>query len=112
MTVTDQVKGLLRFSKEARNSDKELYILYLRRAGMRLSEEQEQMIRELPSFETIRRVRQKIQETELQPDNEVARTRADKSQQMKYATAPERVEQILSDGSRHTLPAGYRILED
>lgn len=116
MTVTQQVRNLLAYSKDARNSDKELYILYLQRAGMQLTEQQVNLLKELPSLETIRRVRQKIQESgEHRADEPVRKARHYKSlevQQNVPQAKPERIEQILADGSAVVLPSNYRITED
>lgn len=116
MTVTQQVRNLLTYSKDCRNSDKELFVIYLQRAGMQLTQQQINLIKELPSFETIRRVRQKLQETEpnLRADESVRKARNHKSlevQQNMPTAKPERVEQILEDGTKAVLPAGYRIAE-
>lgn len=113
MTITQQVRNLLAYSRQARNSDKELYILYLQRAGMNLSNHQINLIRELPSFETIRRVRQKIQESgEHRADEEVRRARKGKSlvmQQNAPKASAERLEKVLGDGTI-VLPNGDKVL--
>lgn len=116
MTITDRVRNLLNYSKKARNSDKELYILYMQRSGMNLTKEQIALIWDMPSFETIRRIRQKIQEGgELVADSDVAKERKFKAMEMEQNTPtakPERVEQILSDGTKLKVPSGYVIRED
>jgi hypothetical protein len=115
MTITQQVKNLLAYSKDARNSDKELYILYLQRAGMEMTKEQIQLIREMPSFETIRRVRQKVQEAgEYLADEPVRKARDNKSMEMQQnmpKASASRTEQILSNGTKLHVPAGFKVLE-
>ncbi len=63
--ISKQVKDILAVHVHARNSDKELQLLYLERLGMQLSERQKDLFRKAPSMETIRRVRQKIQQAGL-----------------------------------------------
>lgn len=62
MNVTDRVRNILRASELARNYDRELLLIYMEKSGMELTERQKRIFREMPSFETIRRIRQKIQE--------------------------------------------------
>lgn len=63
MGVTQQVENILRVSVQARNSDKELFIIYMQKFGLDLDARQIQRFRDMPSLETLRRVRQKIQES-------------------------------------------------
>lgn len=62
MKVTEQVENILRASKLARNSDKELFIIFMQKFGLDLDARQVERFRDMPSFETLRRIRQKLQE--------------------------------------------------
>ena len=62
MTITKRVENILEASHNARNSDIELQIIYMQKAGMHLSSSQIAVLKEMPSFETLRRIRQKLQE--------------------------------------------------
>lgn len=116
MTITEQVRNLLAYSEKARDSDKVLIGLYLRRAGVELDNRQIDQLMNLPSFETITRIRRKLQESgEFQPSPEVAKERKLKSyavQQNAPNASPERIEQVLRDGSKVSLPSGYAISEE
>lgn len=61
MTINQRVQSILSASSAARNSDKELWIIYAQKSGLELSDKQIECIRSMPEFETLRRVRQKIQ---------------------------------------------------
>jgi len=58
----EQVANILKVSSAARNSDRELLILYMQKFGMELTLKQIEKFRKMPSTETIRRSRQAIQE--------------------------------------------------
>jgi hypothetical protein len=62
MTITEQVENILKASKTARNSDKELQLIYMQKSGMDLDARQIQRFRDMPDLWTIRRIRQKLQE--------------------------------------------------
>lgn len=92
MSVTNQVEAILSHSRLARNSDKELWLIYAQKAGVNLSYEQMQAIRSLPSFETIRRVRQRLQEKGLYAaDPQVNEIRYNKFKQMRFGEDAETV---------------------
>lgn len=83
MTITQQVENILKVSKTSRNSDKELQIIYMQKSGMDLDARQVQKFRDMPSLETLRRVRQKIQESgKYKADQRIEDSRKFKSMQM------------------------------
>lgn len=116
MTITQRVENILRFSRSARNSDVELQIIYMQKAGMSLSQQQIRVFKNLPSMETIRRIRQKLQEQgKYEADYPIKSVRHSKSLEMQQnvpSAKPERIEQILTDGSTVYLPQGYQISEE
>ena len=61
MNVTQTVESILRDHKQARNSDKALMAYYMQLEGMNLTKEQLLIFKDMPSMETIRRVRQALQ---------------------------------------------------
>lgn len=95
-----------------RSSDKELLIVYMQKAGMDLTPSQIAMYRDLPSMESIRRVRQKIQENgELLATPEVEKARFEKYKKTKGAigvTNAVEAEELL-DGTL-VLPDGTKVL--
>lgn len=95
-----------------RSSDKELLIVYMQKAGMDLTPSQIAMYKELPSMETIRRIRQKIQENgELLATPEVEKARFEKYKKTKGAigvTNAVEAEELL-DGTL-VLPDGTKVL--
>lgn len=113
MTITQQVRNLLAYSRSARNSDKVLIHLYLKRAGLELTATQIDKLLSLPSFETITRVRRKLQESgEFLPSQDVAKQRKLKSyavQQNAPRSTAESLERVLEDGTI-VLPNGDRVL--
>lgn len=115
MTISNRVEAILKASKDARNSDTMLQIIYMQKAGMNLTQHQIELFKSLPSMETLRRTRQKIQEGGKYPaDKQVKKQRDFKSLQMQQITpkaTPKYIEQTLNDGSTVKLPRGYRIAE-
>lgn len=100
MKISDQVEGILRVSQAARNSDKELLIIYMAKFGLGLTKEQEDKFRKMPSVETIRRTRQALQEHGKYPaDPEVEEQRFEKyrrvKQNIKYNAETNTVEMLL-----------------
>lgn len=114
MNVTDRVHNILKVSRDARNSDKELCVIYMQKSGMNLSEEQIRVFKSMPSMETIRRVRQKIQESgEYQADQKIKSERKFKSLQMQQTAptfTPNNMGKIL-DGATYTYD-GRRVLDN
>jgi len=101
MRVSYLIEDVLKENVGARSSDKELYIAVWERLGFYLSETQKAKFRDLPSTETIRRVRQKLQEQGFyQATDGVRRSRNFKSlevQQRMPKTRPEKVEPLLEN---------------
>lgn len=112
MNISERVKNILKAVPATRSSDKELLIVYMQKAGMDLTPSQIALFKDLPSMETIRRVRQKIQENgELLANPEVEKARFEKYKQTKGAigvTNPSEAEELL-DGTL-VLPDGRKVL--
>lgn len=107
MKVTDQVENILRVSQKARNSDKELMIIYMQKFGMELSEKQIDLFRQMPAFETIRRIRQKLQEEGKYPaSKEVDNARFEKYKQVRGEIGVGDPEQLLEAKGYRVIPFG------
>lgn len=63
MRVNQRVENILAASAKARNSDKELLIIYMQKSGMELTEKQIEVFRNMPSADTITRVRRHLRES-------------------------------------------------
>ena len=90
--LNNQIRQILLLNKKARNSDKELIIEVWKANGLRLTQDQIAIFKKLPSTESIRRTRQKIQENgEFLADNNIRRTRKNKADlvRSKIAREPE-----------------------
>jgi hypothetical protein len=112
MTVTQRVEAILNYSNQARNSDTELFLIYMQKSGMNLTPEQVAVFKqELPSFETITRIRRKLQEQgKYEATNEVNEARYKKFNAMKNQTkTAQHVEKVLEDGTI-VLPDGRIVL--
>lgn len=100
MTITQRVENILRASQDARNSDKELWLIYAQKSGVGLSSQQLEAIRDMPSFETLRRVRQKIQQVGSYPATEsITKERAHKAMVMEQTSprfSPQQLEKTLN----------------
>ena len=70
MRIKEQVESILKYDPASRNSDKRLLVVYMQKAGMNLTPEQIEKFKDLPSTETIRRIRQKLQEQGKYPAKE------------------------------------------
>lgn len=107
MKISDRVENILKVSHGARNSDRELLIIYMQKFGVNLSETQMAKIREMPSFETIRRIRQKLQEEGKYPaSKEVDEARFKKHQRMRHNIGYESPETLLERQDYVILPWG------
>lgn len=107
MTIKQQVENILRASRLARNSDSELQIIYMQKAGMNLTPEQVETFKSLPSMETIRRIRQKLQEDGKYPaDAEVEEARYQKFKEVKQNIQTDDVEKLLEKQGYRVLPYG------
>jgi hypothetical protein len=110
--IAQQVENLLQASRAARNSDKELLVLYMQRAGMELTEKQIQLFRQLPSMETIRRIRQKLQENgQYLADQLVEDQRYDKYVNVRASVADPTVSiEVLLEGSGERIVAAPKAI--
>lgn len=99
MKITTRVEQILRDYPQTRSSDKELMIYFFHFSGLVLTPEQREKFRNLPSTESVRRVRQKIQEGGKYPATEkVKEERAFKSLQMQQIApkaTPEYIEETI-----------------
>lgn len=62
MNTAQRVENILRAVPRTRNSDTELLLIFMQKSGMELSDRQVAKFKQLPSAETITRVRRKLQE--------------------------------------------------
>lgn len=97
--ITKVVESILATQPECRDSDRELLINVMQRYGVDLSPRQIVAFRHMPSVESVRRVRQKIQEQgKYLPSERVAKQRRLKGyimQQNAPKASPERTGQLL-----------------
>jgi hypothetical protein len=95
------VERILEWYPETRNSDKKLLLRYYDQHGLHLTEEQADIFLSIKSPETIRRTRQKIQESGKYPATEnVRRTRAHMSmviQQNMPSAKPKYMDRLFDD---------------
>ena len=93
------VEHILSQSREARNSDKVLIIKVMAFYGIYLDEAQQARFKKMPSTETFRRIRQKIQESGKYPaDQEVGKERRYKGYRMQQYgkdLKPDTIERII-----------------
>ena len=107
MNISQRVENILKVSKQARNSDKELLVIYMQKSGMELTPEQVAIFKEMPSTETVRRIRQKLQEQGKYPaDEAVDNARFEKYQAMKYGDREADPEKYLEAQGIRVLPWG------
>lgn len=115
MRASAIIERVLRDHPESRSSDKELYILVWEQMGFFMSESQKAKFRDLTSSETIRRIRQKLQEQGRYPANDrIKRHRNSRSQEVQQQmpqTKPERVEPLLDRLHPEEVAAAKRIVE-
>lgn len=103
MRIVDRVSNILSVSRAARNSDRELLIIFMQKMGMELTDRQIDIFRKMPSTETIRRTRQSLQERGLYPaDQKVNEARYNKFKEMRGAAGITDPEKILEN-------QGYRV---
>lgn len=109
------IETVLKESPETRSSDKELYIKVWEHYGFYMSESQKAEFRELPSSETIRRIRQKLQEKgQYQASEKIARHRHVKSQEVQQrmpTTKPEKIQPMLEDIMPRAVSASKEIVD-
>lgn len=105
MTIQDRVENILKVSDKARNSDRELMLIYMQKSGMELTSKQMEVFRNMPSMETIRRIRQKLQEQGKYPASEqVNEERYRKFKQTRQNIKYQSPEQLLEN-------LGYKVRE-
>lgn len=101
MNASVIVENKLRYSRECRNSDKELYLAVMEHYGITLSKHEQTIFKEMPSFETIGRLRRKFQEDgQFLADQRVGKARKFKSMQMQQTAPrfkPKHMGNILED---------------
>jgi hypothetical protein len=84
LKLLEQVESILNHVPSARNSDKELLIVYMQKFGMDLTTEQITVFNSMPAFESITRARRIIQEQgRYQASKEVDEIRHEKYKQMR-----------------------------
>ena len=104
MTITQRVENILRLVPKTRDSDTELLLVYMQKAGLNLTDAQVAKFRDLPSFETITRVRRELQEHDRYPASpEVEKARFDKFKEVRGSIKGESAEKLLEQ-------QGYKIL--
>lgn len=107
MNITQQVESILRHSRQARNSDDELEIIFMQKSGMNLTPEQIKIFKEMPTMETIRRTRQKLQEQgKYEADHSVNEARYAKYQNVRANIQSEDPEKLLEAQGKIVLPWG------
>lgn len=98
-TITSLIEQVLAVKPITRSSDKHLILAVWHLLGLHLTEDQRATFMGLPSSETIRRVRQKLQEQgKFPPVEKVGRERRTRSLQVQQSipqASPERVEKLV-----------------
>lgn len=99
MKVARQVENILSMSREARNSDKALQIIYMQKFGMNLTDEQIETFKTMPSLDTVTRIRRKLQEGgSYEADQKIKRERDWKAMRMQQnapTAKPKTIERII-----------------
>jgi hypothetical protein len=112
MKISQQVENILASSRQARNSDKSLLLIYMQKSGMNLTPRQVSIFLEMPSRETLRRVRQKIQERgQYTADSSVKKVRDYKSlvvSQNAPTASPKTIERIIEE-QPHAVQVGLEF---
>lgn len=107
MTTQDRVCNILRASREARNSDVELFIIYAQKSGMNLTPNQMRIFRDMPTMDTITRIRRKLQEQgKYEADEAVNEARFKKFKYIKSNIRYEDPEKLLEAQGIKVLPFG------
>lgn len=93
--IKQEVEKILMQSRIARNSDRYLLLQFMQNRGMELSPRQKELFLDMPSMETIRRVRQKLQSEGRYPaDQKIANERKFKGLQMQQLEPKLKSDQI------------------
>lgn len=107
LTITQQVKNILKASHAARNDHKELLIIYMQKCNMNLTQEQIKTFKAMPDLWTVRRTCQKIQENgEFLPDKEVEDKRYETYKQVRGSIAgssSEETERIIAGDKEYII---------
>lgn len=95
------VSNVLGENTNARSNDKTLFILAGQKYGLWLSQAQKEAFYSMPSFETFRRIRQKLQENgKFIATDSIARQRKFKSWQLQQRikeTMPDKIENLINE---------------
>lgn len=107
LKINERVENILKASVRARNDDRELLLIYLQKSGMNLSQQQIDIFRSLPAFETITRVRRDLQMQGKYPASpEVEEARYKKFQEVRHNINHENPEVLLERQGKVVLPWG------
>lgn len=95
MRVLDIVEGILKQSRESRNSDKELFIRFMENFGIHLDPTQKSIFKSMPHLESVRRIRQKLQEQgKYQADQKIGANRRFKGYSMQQRAPKVKAQDI------------------
>ncbi len=107
MRLLQTVEQILTDNPKARSSDKVLFVELMAHYGLKLTPVQEDKFLDMPSLESARRLRQKMQEQGKYPaDPEIKKEREHKAMVMQQASpvySPKNIERTLS---KRILPWG------
>ena len=107
MTTTQRVESILEHSRQARNSDIALQIIYLQKAGMNLSPTQIEVYKTLPAMQTVCRIRRELQaEGKYPADKEVEEERYRKFKNVRENIKIEDPEKLLEAQGYTIFPYG------
>ncbi len=107
MNDTQRVEAILKAVPKTRDSDKELQIIYWQKAGLELTDRQIAKLRQMPSSDTITRIRRKLQEQGKYPASEsVNNARYEKYKSVRENINHESPEQLLERQGVVVLPWG------
>lgn len=107
MTEAERVEAILKAVPKTRDSDKELLIIYCQKAGLELTDRQIAKLRQMPSSDTITRIRRKLQEQGKYPASEsVNNARYEKYKSVRENINHESPEQLLERQGVVVLPWG------
>lgn len=108
MTTQTRVENIMRASRESRNSDIELYIIYCQKSGMNLTPNQMRILRDMPTMDTLTRIRRKLQEQgKYEADEAVNEARYKKFKHIKQNINYDSPEELLESQGYKVHPFGY-----
>lgn len=102
--INDKVESILKHDRASRNSDTRLLIVYMQKSGMELTDKQIEVFKNLPSMETITRVRRQLQEQGKYEADETV-------QEERYKKFKEHQEEY-SDPNKYLAKLWYRLADD